>query len=93
MKVLVSATNDPSDIVGRMTKCTNYFQFALLGLVAAAAAAPSGILAGGYLGGAAIAAPAIAAPALIRAVPAADTVPAGLAGLQVLRVRIFNQGN
>merc|ERR1719210_2151800 len=52
--------------------------FALFGLVAATVAAPSGILAGGYYG-AAIAAPAAA---IVRTVPAADAIPAGLAGLQ-----------
>ena len=52
-----------------------YFQFALFGLVAAVTAAPSG----GYGYGAAIAAPA----AIVKTVPLADSVPGGLAGLQV----------
>ena len=52
-----------------------YFQFALFGLVAAVAAAPSG----GYGYGAAIAAPA----AIVKTVPLADSIPGGLAGLQV----------
>ena len=64
-----------------MTKCKSCFQFALLGLVAAAAAAPSGILAGGlgYGGYGGV----IAAPAIIKSYPLADAIPAGLNGLQV----------
>ena len=56
-----------------MCKCTGYFQFALVGLVASAVAAPSGILAGGYGG-------------IVKSYPLADSVPAGLNGLQVKRI-------
>ena len=74
-----------------MTKCKSCFQFALLGLVAAASAAPSGILAGGLgLGGLGYAAGGvIAAPAIIRSYPLADAVPAGLNGLQVKKLGLL----
>ena len=80
-----------------MCKCIGYFQFALVGLVASAVAAPSGILAGDILAGGCIscggyaaaapiaAAPIIkaAAPVVVKSYPLADSVPAGLNGLQV----------
>ena len=54
-----------------MCKCNGYFQFALVGLVASAVAAPSGILAGGYGG------------QIVKSYTLADSVPAAANGLQV----------